>query len=252
LVNHDGLHPAIERNFSRAFAKFSDACFVHSNAAADAAAKQFWIPKSKLHVISHGNFIELYPNQIGRAEARHQLRLATEAKVFLFLGRIELYKGISDLIEAFRGMPDDCHLVLAGKVANLKLLPELERLAAGNPRIHLHPRRIPDDELQVFFNAADSVVLPFRQILTSGSLILAMGYGKVLVVPRIASLQEIVPSGGAVWFDPLDPTSLATALQEAAAAQPSAGGERNHHAALQWDWKKIASEIVRRASREGE
>ena len=46
-------------------------------------------------------------------------------------------------------------------------------------------RYIPDAELQVWLRAADVVVLPFRDILTSGSAILALSFGRAVVAPAL-------------------------------------------------------------------
>lgn len=241
LVNHDGEHAEIERWFSAQFAKQCERCFVHSQAAAEAATERFDIPLEKLMVIPHGNYIGVYPNTISREEARHRLNVPEASRVFLFLGRIEPYKGVFELIDAFKELPEDCRLVIAGKVANPDLLPELEARVAGNSTIQLHAKRIPDDEMQVFFNAANVVVFPFRNILTSGSLILAMSFGKAVVAPQLSSLEEILPQNGVRWSDPEDSGSLAAALIAWKRGTTDLGGEVNRTRATDWSWKKIAS-----------
>jgi beta-1,4-mannosyltransferase len=62
---------------------------VHSNAAAQLAEQRFKIAPSKLHVIPHGHYIDAYPNEISQEDARTALDLPDDARVFLFLGRIE-------------------------------------------------------------------------------------------------------------------------------------------------------------------
>jgi beta-1,4-mannosyltransferase len=240
LENHDGQHAAIEWRFSKLFAKLCDRCYVHSAAAALAAASKFGIPLAKLVVIPHGNYIDAYPNRLSQGEARTELGLQRQSRVFLFLGRIEPYKGVFDLIDAFKRLPGDSILLLAGKIANPELLPEIEARIAGHPRIHLHARRIPDDQLQQFFNAADVVVFPFRKILTSGSLVLAMSFGKAVVAPQVASLQEILPDSGVCWFDPNEQVSLVEAMNEWGTRNVVTAGAGNLVAARDWDWKAIA------------
>lgn len=244
LVNHDGSHADLERRFSGLFARMTDACFVHSRAAAELAAQRFGIPPHKLHVIPHGHYIDVYPNTISRLDARARVGLPADATIFLFLGRIEPYKGVFDLIDALTTMPDHCHLLLAGKVANPELLPELERRCGGNTRIHHHTRRIPDEEIQVFYNAADVVVFPFRQILTSGSLVLAMSFGRGVVAPAVPSLMEILPEEGVRWFEPLQAGSLMNALHAAVSNDVQQGGAANRARAGEWSWATIAATIL--------
>lgn len=113
---------------------------------------------------------------------------------------------------------------------------------ADNPRIHLHARRIPDEELQLFYNAADVVVLPFKQILTSGSLVLAMSFGKAVVTPHLESLLEILPEEGVKWFDPLDSDSLRNSLLVCACATSfsTGGGIINRIHVHNWPWASVA------------
>ena len=112
------------------------------------------------------------------------------------LGRISRYKGLDKLIRAFSSIaqPGDV-LVIAGRPQDQKLIVELRDLAASlcpsQASIRLEPTLIPDDELQVYFGACDLVVLPFERVLNSGSLLLAMSFGRCVVAPAIGSLHEI-------------------------------------------------------------
>ncbi|MDG2123064.1 MAG: glycosyltransferase family 4 protein, partial [Verrucomicrobiales bacterium] len=245
LVNHNNTHPHCEQAFSTAFAKFTDACFVHSAAAADAAAARFSIPKNKLHVIPHPNYIGTYPNTISQPESRSKLDLPSGAPIFLFLGRIEPYKGVEDLVDVFSRCSGDAHLVIAGKVTSPPLHQDLEAAASKNPNIHLVPERIEDDQLQVFFNAADFVIFPFRQILTSGSALLAMSFAKAIIAPKLPSLQEIIPPGGAIWFSPQQRHSLASAIRDAPALiDPITAGQANLDRVRPWTWASTALQMT--------
>ena len=243
LVNHDGKHANIERWFSAQFAKKCDRCFVHSQAAADAAGKRFSIPPEKLSVIPHGHYLNVYPNTISPSAARETLKVPADARVYLFLGRIEPYKGVFDLIDAFRHLPSDCHLLIAGKVADSALLPELEEKIRENPQIHLHPKRIPDEDMQCFYKAADVVVFPFQKILTSGSLVLAMSFGKAVLAPQVPSLEEVVPVDGVIWFTPGEADSLADALFRCQNIDVRRAGTVNLEKVRTWDWQSIAKSV---------
>lgn len=243
LVNHDGKHAEIDRRFSAAFAKLCSDCFVHSHAAAEAATRRFGISPDKLKVIPHGNYIGVYPNEASPASSRQLLGIPESARVFLFLGRIEPYKGVFDLMEAFLQLPSDSHLLVAGKVADPSLLPELEKRAELSDRIHVHPRRIPEEELQHFYHAADVVVFPFQKILTSGSLVLAMSFGKAVVAPKVASIEEILPEDGVRWFEPGKDGTLAEAMKAWPQEALGSAGEKNYQRARSWDWKSIAEAV---------
>jgi len=245
LANHEGAHPAIEHWFTSRFVGMADACFVHSRAAAESAAEAFGLPASELHVIPHGNYLGAYPDQLGRNEARALLGLSGQAQVFLLLGRVEPYKGVFDLLEAFAGLPESCQLVIAGQTQDPGQARLLAERCAGLPRVHHFPGRVEDRDLQKFFHAADVVVLPYKQIFTSGSLVLAMSFGKAVVLPKVPSLMEIVPDGGADWFDPQDPGSLAAAMTKSLGRDCREAGQKNLASVREWDWKSIAQTTLK-------
>ncbi len=241
LANHEGAHPRIEQWFTVQFARLADVCFIHSQAAGESASQAFGIPQSKLHIIPHGHYIGVYPDDMGEALARVRLGLTERAKVFLFLGRVEPYKGVFDLLDAFASLPDHCHLVIAGKTRDPEQAQLLSERCAKMLRVHHFPGRVGDNEMQQFFLAADVVVFPFRKILTSGSLVLAMSFGKAVVIPKVPSLLEIVPEGGADWFDPLSAESLADAMTESLKRDTAEAGKINFARAQEWDWKMISA-----------
>ncbi len=240
LSNHAGLHPGIEQAFSTLFARFTDRCFVHSHDAASAAIKRFHLPVHKVTVIPHGHYIGQYPNSAGTVESRRKLGLPLNKNIFLFFGRIEQYKGVFELIDAFVQLKSDSHLVIAGKSPTQSLINTLNQRAASHPNIHIYPARIPDDDIQIYFNAADVVIFPFRKILTSGSLVLAMSFGKAIIAPDFPSLKEIVPPLGALWFHPGGNPSLIQAMQEALTINLAVAGAANLEHAKSWDWLNIA------------
>jgi glycosyltransferase involved in cell wall biosynthesis len=242
LVNHDGRHTQIEKLYSRLFVKLADAFFVHSETAGREATKRFSIPSAKLHVIPHGHYRDAYPNTIGRTEARERLGLPEDAIVFLFLGRIEPYKGVFDLIDAFDELPESCHLLIAGRVTDADTLRRLDERNGGHPRIHCFPERVPDAELQVFYNAADAVAFPFRQILTSGSLVLAMSFGRACAAPCLPPVAEALGENGGILFEPEEAGGLAGALRKAADRHLELDriGAMNRDRVLDWSWERVA------------
>src|SRR5690606_10250440 len=56
-----------------------------------------------------------------------------------------------------------------------------------------------DEMVADFFAASDVVVLPFRNILNSGSLILALSFNRPVVAPAIGSLTELQEMTGPQW-----------------------------------------------------
>jgi glycosyltransferase involved in cell wall biosynthesis len=206
---------------------------VHSRAARRALPPGGQLPA----VVPHGNYVGAYPDTVSRDEARRALDLGAGERVLLCFGQVRAYKGLADLVQIFRGIPDpDLRLVVAGRAPVAADAEALRRLAAGDARIRLHLRFIPDDDVQRFFKAADFVVLPYREVLTSGAAVLALSFGRPLVVPRLGCLEDLDP-GCAISYDATDSGGLAGALALARHTDPAplAARARAAAAALEWD-----------------
>lgn len=172
--------------------KLADLVIVHSESTIDELANLGLYPR-KYVVIPHGSYVEVYPNSISKIEARKTLDLKENVFVYLFLGQIRDYKGLDRLLEAYSKVrTNDTVLVIAGACRD----PELRKLLTNSPgnSVMWHDGLIPDEELQNYFNAADVVVLPFKKITTSGSSLLALSFGKAVIVPAMGDLANLPPS----------------------------------------------------------
>ena len=141
----------------------------------------------------HGNYLGVFPNQVSRDAARDRLQLAADRFVYLFFGNARGYKGLADLVDTFRraATRDSALLLVLREISRSPdLVPQLRTAAADDQRILIHASRYFEaEEFQYFLNAADVVVLPFSAVLTSGSAIQALGFGKPLIVPRLGCLH---------------------------------------------------------------
>ena len=233
-------HPQWEHACSTLLLRLASGAIVHSSDAAETAGRAFHFPPDRLAVIPHANYIDWYPNTVSKTEARARLGIAQESKVFLYFGLIRQYKGLPELFAAFErlAVPDSV-LLVAGPVRR----PDLERLvvaqAERDPRVRAYPTVVPDDEVQLFFNASDAVVLPFRSGLTSGSVVLAMSFARAVVAPDMPCMTAALPAGGAVLYDREQPEALRSALEAALSADLAAMGERNFARALEHDWATV-------------
>ena len=107
------------------------------------------------------------------------------------------YKGVTELLSAFAALPDaDARLVIAGKALDDAYAARVTALAAADDRVRLDLGFVPDDELQVYLRAADVVATPFLEIFTSGSVLLAMSFGKAVIAPRRGCVAETVDERG--------------------------------------------------------
>ncbi|MET0771892.1 MAG: glycosyltransferase [Candidatus Limnocylindrales bacterium] len=241
---HDGGLSDDELRGQVAIASTCHAIICHCEAARALAADAWSLDaptRSRMHVIPHGNYAGVYPDTYDRTAAREELGLAPDETVLLFLGQIRPYKGVLELIEVFRIVEGErARLLVAGQVERRALTEALREAAEGDTRITLRPGRVKDKRMQLFLRAADVMVLPYRDVLTSGSAVLGMTFGLPIVAPRIGCLPETL-EGCSILYDPDQPGGLRAALEAAMGADLAALGERAAEAAASLEWGPIGA-----------
>ncbi|MCO6453225.1 MAG: glycosyltransferase [Caldilineales bacterium] len=201
LSQHDGVYPNLNDRANEWLFNFADAIHTHDQATAEEVAAAFG-RKRDIVVIPHGNYVHAYPNQVGRTEARGRLGISPERFVYLCLGQVRPYKGLDRLIETFISQEADSDLLIAGRIDLPDYQQRIESLTIAHPNIHLYPDYIADEDLQLFFNAADACVLPYRRVTTSGAALLAFSFGKPIVAPALGPFPDLVCHERGVLYHP--------------------------------------------------
>lgn len=248
LGGHDGRRSSRDVAMHRALVRAARAVICHCQAARAAVIETYALAPTdtaRLHVIAHGSYVGAYPDDIDRASARARLDLPDDARVLLFVGQLRRYKGVEDLIACVRRMDQpDLRLVIVGRPVDAAIEAALRAAADGAPGVSLDLRSIPDDEIQVYLRACDAVVLPFRDVLTSGSAILAMSFGRAVIAPRLGCLPETLTDDAAILYDPSAPEALREALSTALGADLVGLGEAAARRASALGWDAIAAETA--------
>ncbi|MBO8140912.1 MAG: glycosyltransferase [Firmicutes bacterium] len=199
------------------------------------------IQKKPSRVICHGHYRDIYSQSISREAARKILGIDANSAVILFFGQIRPYKGVVGLVEAFREiqMPG-VELVIAGRIKNAELAKEIESASAEDPRVRVYDQFVPETKVSQFFSAADLVVLPYTEILNSGSAILALSLDRPVLVPDLGSMRELRSLVGDQWIRTFNGKLTAGELLDAISWATS-NAERNQKPVLT-EWKDIARE----------
>jgi glycosyltransferase involved in cell wall biosynthesis len=180
-----------------------DAVVVHSEHGRARLTDELGIDADRVHVITHGVFAHL-------ADAPPQpTPFQTDRPVVLCFGLMRPYKGIDVLLEAWRGI-DDAELWIAGMPR--MDISHLRAIAPSNVRFA--PRFITDSELPAYFQHADLVVLPYREIDQSGVLFTALAFGKPLLLSDVGGFPEVAATGAARTVPAGDSAALHSAMQE--------------------------------------
>lgn len=175
--------------------------------------------RQKVFIVEHPNYIGQYLDDIGRQEARMRLKIEDGSKVLAFVGGIRPNKGIENLISVFQKMTDpDLRLLIAGSNDRFpEYAYKLEQMVKEDKRIIWQPGFIPSDQMQIYYRAADLIVLPFKQVLTSGSVMLALSFGNPVIVPGLGCVSELVTPEIGYIYDESKPGGLSTAIERALA-----------------------------------
>ncbi len=251
VLPHDCKYKDVEIELQRGLVKQAHIIHLISKDSIKQINKAYSLSQDKIEVLPHGNYIGVYPNQVTRIDARKRLKISADTKVFLFLGMIRQYKGIHELINSFKKLSekhDDIRLIIAGKLFPPFNSDDLHRLVSDSPKIYVEDRFILAGELQNFLNACDYVVIPYKKVLTSGSLVLAFSFSRPIIAPAVGSIPEIAENhGNSILYNPNERDSLINAL-DMAYSLPQKKWERlcsnAYNNARKYDWNEISHHLA--------
>jgi glycosyltransferase involved in cell wall biosynthesis len=252
LAQHEGRRPYLARWGHRILLWLAQAVHVH-DAETAATLACAWGRWRGVHIISHGSYIGAYPNTLTRAQAREGLGLDQTAFVYLSLGRVRPYKGLEELLAAFRALPNgDAVLLVAGEAQEPGYEQRLTALAQGDTRVRLHLRFVAEDALQLYLNACDISVLPYRHVTTSGAAILAFSFAAPILAPRLGCFVELAgpQQERGLLYDADAPGALAEALAAARRSDLPAMRQACRAYARERDWQSIARQHAAMYQRE--
>jgi len=117
----------------------------------------------------------------------------------LFFGQIRPYKGLRDLVAAFRHVAARCpdaYLVIAGRPHESPARVHALLAEAGvEGRARTDLRFLPLDPLLELLAASDVEALPHREADQSGAVLLALGMGKPVMSTRAGGIPDVVRDG---------------------------------------------------------
>ena len=237
-------YPRLERVLRRIFVQFiCQKVILHCEKAGEILLEEYNLPESsreKFVVIPHPNLDPLYPEPPSRDDARLILDLPScRGTTYLHFGRMQEYKGTPELIESFfRVGEEGDQLILAGDITEKHFGQELQ-LAREDDRIITKFGYIENNDVPVYFAAADVVALPYRRVLTSGVVVLSMMYSKPVIAPTEGCIPCQVPRGGGIIYDDGD---LDSALQQVKSKDIKQMGKINRERCNELTWQKFAEQ----------
>jgi glycosyltransferase involved in cell wall biosynthesis len=210
-------------------------------------------PQKTAH-LPHPSYQGLYPQSVTREEARAELGLPPTAKAVLFFGQMRRYKGLAAFFEAMSELhlqDENVVILLAGKTDDVDRAWIERTLPSSVPAVRDH-RFIPDDEVQRWFAAADTAVLPYERVLNSGSVFLCATFGRSVVAPRTPELvAEFDDQPWLRFYDAHLVSGLAAAVRAALAERESDSSAARNFAAARspYAFSRMFDALLRRFER---
>lgn len=198
-----------------------DHIFVHTDRMKRELVVDFEVPQSKVSVIPFGINNTVPNTSLSSQGARQQLGITNTDRAVLFFGNIAPYKGLEYLIDAFAqlvGRDRSYRLLIVGRPkgneAYWRFIEENMIVAGVRDRVIQKIEYVPDDETELYFKAADVLVLPYTRVFQSGVLFLGYSFGLPAIAADVGSLKEEIVEGetGSV-FKPQDSSDLASKIE---------------------------------------
>lgn len=145
-------------------------------------------------VIEPGSFVGHGP-PIPQKDARSALNLGDKDLLLLAVGRIEPYKMLPELVDAYLDTRErGVRLIVAGRPSDPDEADQLLARSKAASQVMTVLKGLSDAELVRYVCASDALVCAYREILTSGVAHLALAYERPLLAPDMAVFHELQAS----------------------------------------------------------
>ncbi|MCX6640093.1 MAG: glycosyltransferase [bacterium] len=180
-----------------------------------------WFPEAKkrrVNLVAHPIY-DCYSDTAGsKAEARGRLNLDPKGKLLLFFGLVRRYKGLDILLRSLpavqSSLGSQIHLLVAGEFYEpeedyTKIIRELEL----SDTVTIINKYISNEDVGLYFRAADVLVLPYRSATQSGVIQVAFNFGLPVISTRVGGIPEVIKDGVTGFLvDPESPEYLAKTI----------------------------------------
>ena len=139
-----------------------------------------------------------------------------ENKVILFFGLIRPYKGLDLLIEASKTLKEKLNnfkiLVVGDCYENPEPYSKMINKNGLNDIFDMRFEFVPNDKVNIYFSAADVIVLPYKSATQSGIVPVAYHFDKPVIVTNVGGLSEIVQEGKTGYVVYPEPNEIADGI----------------------------------------
>jgi glycosyltransferase involved in cell wall biosynthesis len=222
IGERDGSDSFLNRLTLKIQYRLVDDIFVHTNRMKEDLERGFQIPSEKIHVMPFPLNDAVPDTALEGSTARASLGIDADERVLLAYGSIAPYKGLEYLVEALTHLPKDgvrYRLLIAGSVKKgadqyWETVRHAISQAGLDPIVLARVEYIPDDDTEIYFKAADALVLSYTHIFQSGVLFLGYNFGLPVLASDVGAFREsVVESRTGFIFRPRDAKDLARTIE---------------------------------------
>ena len=185
-----------------------------------------------------------------RSQAREAIGFKPDDKVLLFFGFVRDYKGLDLLIDALpeiRKTHPNVKLMVVGEFyVSREEYDKKVRDAGCEDIVKFRDDYVPNEEVGVYFAAADCAVLPYRSASQSGIIQMAYALKLPVITTDVGGLSEVVEEGVTGYLvPPENPNDIAKAVDK----YYSAGGRDSFEPKLmdiagKFSWEGMVNTIT--------
>ncbi|WP_374113993.1 glycosyltransferase [Microbacterium jiangjiandongii] len=164
------------------------------------------VSEGTVHLIPHGSYREPY------ADVPTQSAVPGRA---LHFGRLEQYKGVPELLGAMHASRIE-ELRIVGAPTDQRVAQAVRDAAASDNRISYQFGFVPDEDLAVEISRSSLCVFPYRELHSSGAVLVALSLNRPILVPLTATTVALQQEVGDEWvriYRQFDSSELDAALE---------------------------------------
>ncbi|HMA62101.1 MAG TPA: glycosyltransferase family 4 protein [bacterium] len=190
VAPHEGS--PLDRVLTKFFFNAADGFLIQSRSVTSDLLKI--VPRAPYEYNPHPLY-NVFGKALESSRARRKLDIKTDEPLVLYFGYIRNYKGLEYLIQAY----PQIHSKIGGKLLiigefyhNKQNYLDLIQESGVAEDIVVQDQYVPDDQVNLYFSAADILVLPYISATQSGITQIALAYNLPCVVTNVGGLPEVV------------------------------------------------------------
>ena len=232
--------------------KLAHRLIVHTEQSKKELMLEFPTRESKVKVIKHGMNNRVSQSGLTTSQARAKFKIGENEKVMLFFGNIDYYKGLDILVDSFHNLPDEflkeTRLLIAGNSKSedfTKTILNKINSPKIKDRVIAKLGYVPDEEVELYFMAADCIILPYRDIYQSGVIFMAYTFGLPIIVSDIGNFKNDMVEGKTGFLIPsTDPDQVAKTILNYFNSDIYRNLPESREKIKEWAWQNYSWDII--------